>query len=68
MNYQSRIDQEGMIYLLATWSHIPNDKNVIREMIQFLEKGKGNLLFLQPLYNYSYKKFGSLAKMGHIVI
>jgi hypothetical protein len=59
LSYQQRIDQEGMIYLFAAWTHNIDNENFLREMIKFLERGKGNNIHLQPLYEFSYKKYGS---------
>jgi hypothetical protein len=63
LEHFNQVDQEGMTYLLASFTHIINDedraKNYLRRMIQFLERGNRNLQHLQPLYTYSYNRFGS---------
>lgn len=58
LSYKQKIDQEGMIYLLAAWSHDMQNKEFLKEMIQYLERGKDNLYFLHPLYEWSIKKYG----------
>lgn len=57
--YGQRIDQQGMTYLFSAWSHDLNNKDFIRVIITFLERGKLNLKYLKPFYEYSYKKFGT---------
>lgn len=59
LRYDQRIDQEGMIYLFAAWTHNLDNENFLREMIQFLERGKENIVHLQPLYEFAYRKYGS---------
>lgn len=57
--YSQRIDQQGMTYLYSAWSHDPENRDYIRVIILFLERGKLNLKYLKPFYEYAYKKFGS---------
>lgn len=59
ISYKNRIDQQGMTYLYAAWSHDLGNKDYIRVIILFLERGKSNLKFLRPFYEYAYKRFGS---------
>ena len=59
ITYNQRIDQVGFIYLFAAWSHVYWDKHFLREMIQFLERGKNNKIHLLPLYDYAYKMHGT---------
>jgi hypothetical protein len=59
LNYTQKIDQEGMIYLYAAWSHSMRKKEFLIQMIQWLERGKGNAKQLRPLYNYSLKVYGT---------
>lgn len=59
IQYADRIDQQGMIYLLAAWSHDLSNRDFVRIIIHFLERGKSNLKFLKPFYEYAYKKFGT---------
>lgn len=57
--YTYRIDQQGMTYLYSAWSHDLVNRDYIRVIILFLERGKSNLKYLRPFYSYAYKKFGS---------
>ncbi|WP_372654669.1 hypothetical protein [Halobacteriovorax sp.] len=57
--YYKRVSQEGMIYLYAGWSHVTDKKEFLKEMIQFLERGNNSYNYLAPLYDYSYRKFGT---------
>lgn len=59
LSYGQRLDQQGMTYLYSAWSHDLNNKEFIRVIIMFLERGKLNLKYLTPFYEYAYKKFGS---------
>lgn len=59
LKYYERIDQEGMIFLYSAWSHVTENREFLREMIQFLERGKDNTIHLTPLYEYAYRKFGT---------
>lgn len=59
ISYGQRIDQQGMTYLYSAWSHDPENRDYIRVIILFLERGKLNLKYLKPFYEYAYKKFGS---------
>ncbi|MBC7538298.1 MAG: hypothetical protein H7281_05730 [Bacteriovorax sp.] len=59
ISYGHRIDQQGMTYLFAAWSHDLSNRDYVRVIILFLERGKSNLKFLKPFYEYAYKKFGS---------
>lgn len=57
--YQRKIDQEGMIYLMSAWTHVTHNKQFLRQMIQFLERGKENALHLTSLYEYSLRHYGT---------
>lgn len=57
LNYARQIDQEGMLYLFAAWSQTPDNVDLLKEMIQFLERGTGTAKQLKPLYAYAYKKY-----------
>ncbi|MFA6238611.1 MAG: hypothetical protein WC635_14855 [Bacteriovorax sp.] len=59
ISYNSRVDQQGMTYLFAAWSHDLSSREYVRVIILFLERGKANLKYLKPFYEYAYKKFGS---------
>lgn len=59
LSYNRRVDQEGMLYLFAAWSHEFKKREFLKEMIQFLERGEEKTMQLAPLYKFAYKKFGS---------
>lgn len=59
ISYGNRVDQQGMTYLFSAWSHDLNNRDFVRVIILFLERGKSNLKFLKPFYEYAFKKFGS---------
>jgi len=59
ISYGNRVDQQGMTYLYAAWSHDLGNRDFVRVIILFLERGKSNLKFLKPFYEYAFKKFGS---------
>jgi len=59
LSYEEKIDHDGMTYLLASWSHRTEDQLFLKQMIQYMEKGKDNKLHLNPFYKYGYERFGS---------
>lgn len=59
ISYGNRVDQQGMTYLYSAWSHDLANRDYVRVIILFLERGKSNLKFLKPFYEYAFKKFGS---------
>lgn len=58
LNFARQVDQEGMLYLFAAWSQSPDNSELFREMIFYLERGRNRELQLQPLYTFAYKHFG----------
>ncbi|MEE2744894.1 MAG: hypothetical protein VYD54_13355 [Bdellovibrionota bacterium] len=59
LSYREQISSKGTVYLFSAWSHFLKNKEFVREMIQFLERSRGNDLVLQELYRYSFKNFGT---------
>lgn len=59
LNYQQKISQVGMMYLFSAWSHNLNNSDYIRFTVQFLERGKKNLKYLKPFYDFAFRKFGT---------
>lgn len=57
--YNQRVDQQGMTYLYSAWSHDIDNRDFVRVIILFLERGQANLKYLTPFYKFAYKKFGS---------
>jgi hypothetical protein len=58
LNYARQIDQEGMLYLFAAWSQNPENLDLMKEMIYYLERGKNTKKKLKILYTYSFKRYG----------
>lgn len=58
LNYARQIDQEGMLYLFAAWSQNPENLDIMKEMIYYLERGKNTKKQLRILYTYSFKRYG----------
>ena len=48
-----------MLYLFAAWTHQMDDKKFLKEMIQFLERGREHKNQLKPLYKYSFERYGT---------
>jgi hypothetical protein len=59
LEYRDQIDHKGMLYLLSAWTHSMNNKNLIVEMIERLEKGFKNQKQLESLYAYALKRYNS---------
>jgi len=59
LSYRDKLSPTGFTYLFAALSHKKTSREFLREMIQFLERGKNDRVFLTPLYNYAYEIYGS---------
>lgn len=59
LKYKKRLDEDGMYYLFAAWSHDLKNKEYIKFIIYFLEKGKDNRQYLAPFYDYTFRQFGT---------
>jgi hypothetical protein len=59
LGVKDRADQRGMTYLFAGWSHVPERREYLREMIQQLERGRSHARHLTPLYQFSIRKYGT---------
>ncbi len=59
LSFKRKTDQEGMIYLMSAWTHVNENKNFLRQMIQFLERGEQNMIYLAPLYEYALRTYGT---------
>jgi hypothetical protein len=57
--FYKKVGQTGLAYLFASWSHHQEDREYLREMIQFMERGKQNQNILRPLYDFAFAKFGT---------
>lgn len=58
LSYNSQIDQEGMLYLFAGWTQNPENPDLLKEMISYLERSHKNKKQLKPLYEYAFKRYG----------
>lgn len=59
LEYRDQIDHKGMLYLLSAWTHSSDNKRLLIEMIERLEKGYKNQKQLEPLYSYALKRYNS---------
>ena len=59
LSYDQKIDHEGMLYLFSAWSHNMFDKSIIREMVEYLERGEQNQKQLAPVYRYALARWGT---------
>lgn len=59
LTYQEKLSPTGFTYLYAALSHKQKSREFLREMIQFLERGKNDRIYLAPLYDYAYQVYGS---------
>lgn len=59
LDYSDKMSPTGLTYLYAGLSHKKKSRQFLREMIQFLERGKNDRVYLEPLYKYAYEIFGS---------
>lgn len=57
--YHRQISPEGMIYLFSAWSQNLDNRNFLKEMIHYLERGKDNLPQLGPLYDFALSRYHS---------
>lgn len=58
LNFARQVDQEGMLYLFASWSQEEESVELLKEMIFYLERGRGRSLQLRPLYTFALKHYG----------
>jgi len=58
LNYSRQFDQEGMLYLFSAWSQDPDQVQLLKEMIFYLERGKNNKDQLKNLYEFAFKHYG----------
>ena len=60
LTYERQVDHEGMLYLLSAWSHQMANKEFLKEMIFYLERGEDNEKQLKPLYTYGARRYGKV--------
>lgn len=62
--YQTKLTPTGLTYLFAAFSHQKKSEDFLRQSIRFMERGKNNRVYLDPLYKYGYDLYGtSFSKM-----
>lgn len=59
LGYRDKLTPTGFVYLFAAFTHQKDSRDFLRQTIQFLERGKNDRIFLEPLYNYGFDLFGS---------
>lgn len=59
LDYRDKLSPSGLVYLYAGLTHKPKSRSFIREMIQFLERGSNDPIFIRPLYDYGFELFGT---------
>lgn len=58
LNFARQVDQEGIQYLYCAWTQDMRNEEMLRELIFYLERGRGNTQRLQPFYRYAIKRYG----------
>lgn len=58
LSFSRQIDQEGLTYLFSAWTQDPSNVNLVKEMINYLERSPYMGAQLRPLYSYSFRKYG----------
>jgi hypothetical protein len=59
LNRKDQLDQIGMTFLFTAWSHVPEEEEYLRGIIQSIEKGRSALHHLSPLYSYALRRYGT---------
>ncbi len=57
LNYARQVDQEGMLYLFSAWSQNTDNVEMLKEIINYLERGQNNKAQLNTMYKYAYKRY-----------
>ena len=58
LNFARQVDQEGVQYLYSAWTQDMRSEDMLKELIFYMERGRGNIQRLQPFYRYAIKKYG----------
>lgn len=58
LDFNEKIDNLGMLYLLSSWSHNQENESLVKEMITNLQRGSTTQLQLVPIIEYSYSRYG----------
>ncbi len=57
--FTSQFTNNSLKYFYAAWSHQCESEDFTKAFIQYVEQGKDVYYFLDPLYDYALKTFGS---------
>ncbi len=58
LSFSRQVDQEGIQYLYSSWTQNMKSEEALKELIFYMERGRGNTQRLQPFYRYAIKKYG----------
>lgn len=58
--FNKKVDHEGMFYLMSAFSHDLENREYLKQMIFWLERGEDNQKQLKPLYEFASKKYGKV--------
>lgn len=58
LNFARQVDQEGMLYLLSSWSQNLENVDIFKEMVFYLERGQKSARQLKVLYQYGFREYG----------
>lgn len=58
LNFARQIDQEGMLYLFSAWSQDIENKDMVKDMVYYLERGRNNGEHLKKLYKFAFDMYG----------
>ncbi len=58
LNFARQVDQEGMLYLFSAWSQDLGNKDLVRDMVYYLERGKNNGEHLKTIYKFAFGRYG----------
>ena len=59
LSFADQFTNNGLKYFYAAWSHQSESEDFTKALIQYVEQGKDVYYFLDPLYDYALKSFGS---------
>ncbi|CAM9983038.1 unnamed protein product, partial [Chrysoparadoxa australica] len=59
LTYAQKLTPHGLTYLFAAFSHNKKSENFLRQSIRFMERGRNDRIYLDPLYKYGYALYGT---------
>ena len=57
--WDRKVEQEGAIYLYASWSHDPDNPEFLKAMFRYFKRKKENTIFIKPLQDFAFRKYGN---------